>query len=255
MDCQAEPPNQAELYHKDFLATRKTSTTDGTKLLRHLSLSEGSDLRVLDIGCGTGDITFLLAELAGSKGQVIGVDPDKERLEVARRNNKFTNLTFVEGDSATFPDDQYDLIFCHYATDLIKDKETLYRRVYKNLRPGGQFACVAILQQSQLALEVIELMEPKERKEMDELFSFCTAERYDELAEINGFTVTLKENDVDIIPCETPESILTGWKGISHGIFDPEKVDQERLEKFKQKYRGQQMEWRLPVVRYVLTKH
>ena len=252
MACEAESHtlSQAELFHKAFLETR---SADRIKILKLLSLPEGS--RVLDLGCGTGEITYKLAEMAGSKGQVVGVDPDKERLEVARRNNKFTNLTFVEGDSATFPEDQYDLIFCYYVTDLIKDKETLYKRVYKNLRTGGQFACVAILQQSQLALELIELMGPKERKDMDKLFFFCPVEKFDELAAINGFMVSLKEEDVDMGVQASPESTIAAWKGISHGVFDPETVDQDGLETFKQKYKGQKMVWKLPIVRYILTKH
>ena len=39
---------------------------------------------VLDLGCGTGNLTCILAERVGPGGKVIGVDPDKERLHVAR---------------------------------------------------------------------------------------------------------------------------------------------------------------------------
>ena len=253
MDCENETLGQADQYHTDFLASRTTSLADGSKILKLLSLPEGS--KVLDLGCDTGEITYKLAELVGTKGQVIGVDPDTERLEVARRNNKFANVIFVEGDSATFPEDQYDLIFCYYVATSIEEKETLYKRVYKNLRPGGKFANVAILQNAQIMLELIELMGAKERGKMDELFFFCPVEKYDELAEVNGFTMTLKEEDIDIITRANPEIMINAWEGITQGIFDPKKVDQDGLKKFRQKYSGKKMESKLPVVRYILTKN
>src|SRR5215472_3922184 len=42
-------------------------------------------LRVLDVGCGGGDISLLLAQLVGPTGRVIGVDRAPEALETAQR--------------------------------------------------------------------------------------------------------------------------------------------------------------------------
>ena len=250
-DSNTQKLGQASLFHTTFLASRKKS--DGTKILKFLSLPEGST--VLDLGCGTGEITYKLAELVGSRGRVVGVDPDKERLEVARRNNKFTNLTFLEGDSATFLEDQYDLVFCHYVIDLIKDKETLYKRVEKTLKPGGQFASITILQSEPFMRELTGLLGPEDKKEVEGMFFYVSVDKYDELAMTNGFTVKLKEEDADVIIHDSPESVIDLWSAVTHGKFDPSKADQDGLEKFKEKYSGQTIERKLPVVRYILQKH
>ena len=37
---------------------------------------------MLDMGCGTGEITSFIADQVGEEGEVIGVDPDQERIKV-----------------------------------------------------------------------------------------------------------------------------------------------------------------------------
>ena len=41
---------------------------------------------ILDLGCGTGELSAYLAELVGPKGRVLAVDPDKERIRVAQES-------------------------------------------------------------------------------------------------------------------------------------------------------------------------
>src|SRR5262245_49384078 len=55
----------------------------------------GPGMRVLDVGCGTGDSTRLAASLAGPTGAVVGVDRDPDVLAVARAR---APGEFVEGD-------------------------------------------------------------------------------------------------------------------------------------------------------------
>lgn len=56
-------------------------------------------MRVLDIGCGRGDVALMVARLVGEKGEVLGVDRDARPLAAAReRARGFANVTFAEGD-------------------------------------------------------------------------------------------------------------------------------------------------------------
>ena len=57
---------------------------------------------ILDLGCGTGELSAYLAELVGAEGKVIGVDPDKERIQLAREtHHQVKNLSFLDGDALT----------------------------------------------------------------------------------------------------------------------------------------------------------
>lgn len=56
----------------------------GVQLIKnHLRPREGQS--ILDLGCGTGRLSLEIARQVGKQGKVIGVDPDKERLEVAKK--------------------------------------------------------------------------------------------------------------------------------------------------------------------------
>ncbi len=80
---------------------------DSREALLELSLS--SRERVLDVGCGTGELGRVLAE--ETPGEVIGVDADRDLLDVARAD---ADLPVIAGDATRLPvrDDGADLVVC-----------------------------------------------------------------------------------------------------------------------------------------------
>jgi len=69
------------------------------RLLMDAGISSG--MHVLDVGCGRGDVTFMLAKLVGETGEVIGVDRDTAALVIAREQGQelgVSNVSFVDGD-------------------------------------------------------------------------------------------------------------------------------------------------------------
>ena len=109
----------------------------GIELLAEATLTSGGT--VLDLGCGTGQLSCVLAEKVGPNGRVVAVDPDKERLALAREKHRRSNIEYLEADDKTFPIDQYDLIFLNMVIHWIHKKE-LFERVFNCLKPGGQLA-------------------------------------------------------------------------------------------------------------------
>ena len=59
-------------------------------------------MRVLDLGCGAGDVTFVAADLVGPEGSVVGVDRSPEALARARLRAGQRGLTQVRFWRATF---------------------------------------------------------------------------------------------------------------------------------------------------------
>ena len=70
-------------YERERLVQQSRLFGDFTRrFLLDTGLAKG--MRVLDVGCGIGDVSLLYAELIGPKGEVIGVDREPEALEMAR---------------------------------------------------------------------------------------------------------------------------------------------------------------------------
>lgn len=105
----------------------------GANLLELLAPQPGE--RILDIGCGTGQLT---AEIARAGAQVIGLDSSQDMLSEAKRN--YPELSFVFGDAAAFDfPDPFDAVFSNAVLHWVKDADGAVASVARALRPGGRF--------------------------------------------------------------------------------------------------------------------
>jgi SAM-dependent methyltransferase len=98
---------------------------------------------VLDLGCGTGRDTFLLSKLAGPQGRVIGIDMTREQLEVARRNIRFPNVTFLKGyledlEGLGVGNHSVDAVVSNCVINLSPDKRRVFSEIFRVLKPGGE---------------------------------------------------------------------------------------------------------------------
>lgn len=106
-------------------------------------LTGPSPLRAIDIGCGTGFLTLLLAELGHA---VTGVDLAPEMLELARQKAAQTGLTaeFRLGDAEGLddPDGSYDLIVARHLIWTLPNPSQAVKEWQRVLKPGGRIALV-----------------------------------------------------------------------------------------------------------------
>ena len=69
---------------------------------------------MLDLGCGTGYLSSVLAQRLGPKGMVVAVDPDKESVEAARSEHGGSNVVFFEGCSKALQRKQSFKLYSSY---------------------------------------------------------------------------------------------------------------------------------------------
>lgn len=109
------------------------------RLFRDAGLAPG--LRVLDVGCGTGDVSVLLADLVGPAGEVVGVDRSALVLATARRRvaeRGLRHVRFVEGDLAAIAfRERFDAIVGRFVLMHLPDPAGTLRNLTGALRPGG----------------------------------------------------------------------------------------------------------------------
>lgn len=124
-------PWNPELYHK-FQSERSAPFYD---LLALVDMRP--NLKVVDLGCGTGELTRQLADKLPDS-HVTGLDSSPQMLEKAASFASL-NLVFVEGDQATLTG-EWDLIFSNAALQWSENHAELFSYLYGKLAPGGQIA-------------------------------------------------------------------------------------------------------------------
>ena len=110
-------------------------------------------MRILDLGSGSGRDCYLLAQLVGETGYVLGVDMTDAQLEVANQHlewhrEKFgyaaSNVEFIKGyieklDELNLEDNSFDIVISNCVINLSTDKQAVLNEVYRVLKPGGEF--------------------------------------------------------------------------------------------------------------------
>jgi trans-aconitate 2-methyltransferase len=94
--------------------------------------------RVVDLGCGTGELTKELHRVLGAS-ETVGIDSSATMLERARLLAG-AGLRFEEGDIATWESAPYDVVFSNAALHWLPDHRRLLARVSRALAAGGQLA-------------------------------------------------------------------------------------------------------------------
>ncbi len=96
--------------------------------------------RLLDIACGAGYGTALMAGKAGVAVEAVGVDLSGEAVDYARRHYANPGVRFVQHDAMTFAEEEgFDSIVSIETIEHVSDPAGLIRHLLGILRPGGVF--------------------------------------------------------------------------------------------------------------------
>ena len=107
---------------------------------------------ILDLGSGSGQDAYILAQLVGENGSITGVDATRAQLDVAERHRDWhrerfgharSNVSFVEGDieklgDLDLPESHFDVIVSNCVINLVADKAAVFAAAHRLLKPGGE---------------------------------------------------------------------------------------------------------------------
>ncbi|MGD0183156.1 MAG: bifunctional demethylmenaquinone methyltransferase/2-methoxy-6-polyprenyl-1,4-benzoquinol methylase UbiE [Terriglobales bacterium] len=104
------------------------------------SILQRPDAHILDLCCGTGDMTFALRRQADKSAKILGADFSHAMLQRANFKSTGKSLRWVEADalSLPFPDQQFDLITAAFGFRNLADYDAGLREITRLLRPNGE---------------------------------------------------------------------------------------------------------------------
>jgi len=104
----------------------------------------GAGMHVLDIGCGAGDVSFLISALVGPEGSVTGADVDGDAVAVAEQRRAaqgLTNVSFCQADARFLdPGPLFDAAVGRFVLMFMPDPTEALRLFAGRVRPGGILA-------------------------------------------------------------------------------------------------------------------
>jgi ubiquinone/menaquinone biosynthesis C-methylase UbiE len=112
-------------------------------ITRRIFLAAGivPGMRVLEIGSGAGDVAFLVADLIGDTGEVVGVDRVSAAVETARARagaRELKHVSFQTGDPAEMTFDRpFDAVIGRYVLQFQKQPAAMLRKLACHVRSGG----------------------------------------------------------------------------------------------------------------------
>ena len=252
----------AEGYKQASLSAQKS---EGEMFIQTDVCPQAGDA-ILDLGCGTGELSVYLAGLVGPEGKVVGVDPDKERIQLARQSHsQIKNLSFVEGSASNFPgmgSERYDIIFCNAALHWIPEKEQAFKNMFGSLSEGSKIALNYHDHLPPFELNAYKELNPENAEQICQMYQCESRTQIEQYALLAGFEIIKSyETYSTEIRFENEASVLEWHWSTTHGIFDVSLVTKERLERYlapysckdeKGHFRG--INVKLPVCRLIAVK-
>jgi trans-aconitate methyltransferase len=146
---------------------------------------------ILDIGCGTGELTKMISEKCG---KVIGIDNSNEMIQSALK--KYPEISFIHADAKNFQlNDEFDAIFSNAVLHWIPEADIMIRNANRHLKIGGRYVVefgghgcnYSIINTLKEQLDINKF----DYTSIESMLYFPTISQYSNLLENNGFEVNL----------------------------------------------------------------
>jgi ubiquinone/menaquinone biosynthesis C-methylase UbiE len=176
---------------------------------------------VLDLACGTGVVTRLMAPRVGVEGQVIGLDLSPERLAVARSLPPVqgAEIEWREGDVTALPlaDASFDIVCCHQGLQFIPDQSAALQEMFRALTSGGRLL-LSMWRSTEHHPDAVAMAEALRHHVSQEasafrnpIFSLGDAEAIEVLLEDAGFLDIVIRPEVKTLRFSSVEAFTIGY--------------------------------------------
>ena len=108
-------------------------------------MNPSNDKKLIDVGCGTGDIASLYIKTTSNKTSILCVDPNKKMItEGKKKLNKYKNITWKVGyaENLKVPNNSYDYYTVSFGLRNTKNLNKSLSEAYRVLKKGGRFLCL-----------------------------------------------------------------------------------------------------------------
>jgi trans-aconitate 2-methyltransferase len=203
-------PTQSATWNSELYQSSHAFVWEfGRDLLAMLGPKPGE--RILDVGCGTGQLT---SEIAKSGAKVVGLDQSREMIEASRAN--YPELSFEVADiAATDYDREFDAVFSNAALHWVRNQQGAITAIARALKPGGRFVFEMggrgnIQQVWNAALQALTEMGIADPEKLSPWF-YPSIGEYAPMLETQGLTVTFAVLFDRPTPLEGGERGLREW--------------------------------------------
>ena len=110
-----------------------------------MMMSPSLNKKLIDVGCGTGDIGKLFLDAVKYKGKVSNVDPNRKMIaQGKKRFNSIKNMSWrlEKAEKLSFKKNSFDYYTISFGLRNTKNINKTLREAYRVLKPGGRFLCL-----------------------------------------------------------------------------------------------------------------
>lgn len=210
------------------------------RLLEQVNFQKGE--KVLDISCGTGLVTFPIAEAVGSEGEIVGIDLSEGMLEKAAKEaekNGFSNISFKHMDAEVLdlPNDSFDVAINSLGLMYYPNPDEAIKEMYRVVKPGGRAVVLVWGRRSACGwAELFPIVDRRVESDVCPLFfQLGTGNLLEKTFKSSGFTETTSMRfDMALHFHSDEQAIIAAFQGgavaLAYRKFDEQTKERANLE-------------------------